>query len=80
VADNADKMNVSIFPNPANNIVHISALRKVNIAISGIDGKVYIEQSRVNEVDITALNAGLYLLTVYDNDGQKMTTVKLVKM
>ena len=80
VADNAEKNNVAIFPNPANNIVYISALHKVNIAISGIDGKVYMEQSGVNEVDITALNAGLYLLTVYDNDGQKMTTVKLVKM
>ena len=80
VADNVGKMNVAIFPNPANNIVHISALSKVNIAISGIDGKVYMEQSGVNEVDITELNAGLYLLTVYDNDGQKLTTVKLVKM
>ncbi len=80
VADNADKNNVAIFPNPANNMVYISAQHKVNIAISGIDGKVYLEQSGVNEVDITALNAGLYLLTVYDNDGQKMTTVKLVKM
>jgi hypothetical protein len=60
--------------------VHISALTKVNVAISGIDGKVHIEQKGVNEVDITELNSGIYLLTVYDNDDVKLTTVKLVKM
>jgi hypothetical protein len=80
VTDNASKMNVAIFPNPANNIVHISALTKVNVAISGIDGKVHIEQKGVNEVDITELNSGIYLLTVYDNDDVKLITVKLVKM
>ncbi len=80
VADNNNNDDVAIFPNPANNRVYISAQNKVNIIVSGVDGKTQISKNGVNEIDITQLSSGVYFLTVFGQDGELLAIEKLVKM
>lgn len=79
VATHVGSAVVKIFPNPANNVVHISAYTKVNVVISGIDGSTLITKSGESEIDISALPSGVYILTINDESGQKLKVVKLVK-
>jgi hypothetical protein len=70
---------VSVYPNPTTGIVHIYAPVGVNAVISGIDGRTILQQANVKDLDITILANGIYMLSVFDEQGQKMLTQKLIK-
>ena len=79
----AGSINVNLFPNPANN--------KLNVAINGLqttaDIKVYNVMGKLvmrqiatkanNELNISRLSSGIYMLNV--NDGTTVKSVKFVK-
>lgn len=69
---------VSIFPNPANDMVYINSKQDVQIIIATIDGKSIIN-SREKQINITTLSNGIYLVHIYDNKGNKLKTDKLTK-
>ncbi len=56
-----------LYPNPANNILHIAADKKVdNIRITNISGQTVLEQNinaTASQIDISGLPAGVYMLT-----------------
>ena len=68
-----------IYPNPATNKVYIQYAQNVEIIISSIDGKKILDKPSTNEIDISALPHGLYIITLYDEDHNKLLTEKLVK-
>jgi trimeric autotransporter adhesin len=71
--------NVNIFPNPATNIVYVDAGKEVKAVISSVDGKTLIEQPNARAVNISSLPSGVYLLSLFDNDGLKIAVEKLTK-
>lgn len=97
VIDNTDLKNVStskivnreslkLFPNPAQQIVHMSDLRladgKVEFMISDLTGKTLLSGNAVSsnksiEMDITNLNAGVYQVIV--RQGQIVSGARLIK-
>lgn len=70
---------VKIHPNPVMDIIHISGLKnKADIRIFDVAGKmVFSEKMNVgHSVDVSELNAGLYLISV--NDDRQFTTKRLI--
>lgn len=83
VADNQLASNVSIFPNPASNVVNVSADKSQinNITITDLNGRI-VKQNTVNnlskvELNISDLSSGVYMMNVKSNNGS--VTKKIVK-
>lgn len=71
--------SVSVFPNPATDVINISCTAAVNATVSSMDGKVLIGKSGAGKVFIGALPAGTYMVTVYSSDGNRLTTTTVTK-
>lgn len=76
---NVNKTYVSIYPNPAQALVHIEAAMKVRAVISSIDGRCMMDMADAKDIDISNLADGVYMIVVYDLNGEKIKTEKLVK-
>jgi len=60
--------SISVYPNPANDIISITSaddINEMNIRISDLCGKVWIEKTIFDrQVDISALSPGVYFIRV----------------
>lgn len=71
---------ISIFPNPANNSVHVTGMPHMRAVITGVDGRALIDQKDATDIDISSLADGMYIITVYDSENQLLKTQKLIKV
>ncbi len=69
----------TIYPNPATDKVFIKADVLVHAVVSGIDGRTLLEGYSVSEMDIASLAPGLYMIALFDENGQRLLVEKLVK-
>jgi hypothetical protein len=71
------KEQITIFPNPAKNIVSVKAPLPVSIALIDVFGKV-LTGSQSNSIDISPYTNGLYFVCVRDRTGNLITTKKII--
>ncbi len=71
--------DIKIYPNPATSVVYIESAVKVKVRISGIEGKLLIEENAVNHVDISKLANGVYMISIYDEQGGLLKVDRLLK-
>jgi trimeric autotransporter adhesin len=76
---NVNSTDIKIFPNPANEKVFIEASIILRAVVSGVDGKTLIDKENARELNLKGLADGLYMITLYNEDGQQMMVQKLVK-
>jgi hypothetical protein len=69
-----------IYPNPTTGDLNITWCRAVNARLTTADGKIAATATGVSSVTFRYLPAGFYLLTVYELDGTKVKTSKIVKL
>ncbi len=65
---------INIFPNPTTGNIYLSV--NANIILTDLLGKLLLEQKNTNQLDISALPAGIYLLRVGDNLKQTFKVIK----
>jgi hypothetical protein len=63
-----------VYPNPTTGNIYLST--NANIVLTDLSGKQLLEQKNTNQLDISALPAGMYFLRVGDNLKQ---TFKIIK-
>ncbi len=80
-----EDLSISIYPNPAQENVQLNlnelAAKNYNLEIIDLNGKLIVSQrvmgAAVQTIDLTALNAGLYTVKVYDkNQEYSLSLVK----
>jgi len=71
---------IGIYPNPATDVIHIRTARDVNVQMCGIDGKVLLEQSRTDAINIVHLPAGVYMLRFTDKNGNGSVTKRFTRI
>jgi hypothetical protein len=76
IANNPD---VKIFPNPATGTVNIESNINVRAVVSGMDGRTEIDQPNAKSIDVSRLANGLYLVTLFDDSGARVSVQKLTK-
>ena len=76
---NVSATTARIFPNPASSILYIDANAPVRAIISAIDGRKVMEQANAKEMNISTLTPGMYLIALYDNEGQVVMMQKMIK-
>lgn len=69
---------ISIYPNPANDIVNVNVVAKTAFNIYSTDGSVVLSGITAGSINIDCLSSGLYLLELRDENGV-MNVAKLVK-
>jgi hypothetical protein len=77
-----NKLQVSIYPNPATENLFValdSKIKNAQVIVSDLSGKTYInaEVTNQNNIDISGLQIGMYMLTVITDNGSE--TVKFIK-
>ncbi|MDP1621051.1 MAG: FISUMP domain-containing protein [Bacteroidales bacterium] len=79
---NKDAQLLNLFPNPAFDhiIIDITTSQKINISIYSLTGKLLVQQmvdGRKNEIDVSALSKGIYIIHVTGTDWKAQR--KLIK-
>ena len=78
-SDNAAKSSLKVYPNPATDIVNISSDKKVeNITVIDMTGKKVQSFKAANQINVSSLAKGTYILQVYYGNGAVENT-KLIK-
>lgn len=76
---NVNAASIKVFPNPASSMLYIESPVDVHAVISTIDGKMIMQQANAKELDITSFTSGIYLLSLYDANGQLIKIEKMIK-
>jgi len=74
-----NKVDVKIYPNPATDVVYIGAGAPVRAVVTSIEGKVLLDKSMVQEINVSSLAAGMYIIKLYDEQGEMIMVQKLIK-
>jgi hypothetical protein len=79
--DEEAKVEISVFPNPANEVINISLNKEVSATLTLLDvsGKVVRTQTLngiSTSINTASLNSGVYFVTI--NDGTSVSTQKVV--
>ena len=61
--------NVEIYPNPAKDIINISGSDIMKVEIYNSVGQLIISTEHKNEIDVSMLNSGLYIVRITDEKG-----------
>ncbi len=72
-------IEVSIYPNPAQELVHIVAPVALTAVIHAVDGRTVLQQDHATEIDIHSLPDGTYFIQLYDKAGNLVKVDKLIK-
>ena len=70
---------VSIYPNPVQDLLYIDAPAPVRLLIRDINGRTILTQGNAKTLDVRVLPAGIYTITVLDDQGQLLRSVRLLK-
>ena len=78
-ADQLNKPNIKIYPNPASRAIHVTNAQGYNLQVLDLTGRVIVSQpinSNMQTVTLPSLSSGLYLVTLKGKQGQ--FTYKLI--
>lgn len=79
--DGVDRIaaQISVYPNPASDIVFVNAPLAVNLALTDVAGKVLRQASNAKSLSVKEMAAGIYFLRIMDKNGSVLKTEKIVK-
>jgi CubicO group peptidase (beta-lactamase class C family) len=78
VLNNNDLENFQIYPNPVNDILHIEhSHSNFKLKLLDISGKIIMEFKNVNQLDVSDLEKGIYLLE-FENEGN-LKSLRVIK-
>ncbi len=78
-ADKINKPNISIYPNPASRVIHVTNAQGYNLQILDLTGRVILSQPIISNMQLVTLpnvQSGLYLVNLKGKQGQ--FTYKLI--
>ena len=70
---------IDIYPNPVKDVLNIVSAEKVNAVLTGIDGRVVMEQQNAKKLNMSALAEGVYILKLTNAEGELLKAEKVVK-
>ncbi len=70
---------ITVYPNPAGQLVYIASPVVVSVSLSSIDGKLLLQGDDVRQVDLGNFADGVYMLRIMDQNGVFIRHEKLIK-
>ena len=76
---NVTAAEINIYPNPATSVVHITTPVRLRAVITTVEGKVAMSVEDAKDINVHELPDGVYLIMLYDDNGQQVKVQKLIK-
>ena len=76
----AGNIDVSVYPNPATNMINIMSNVPVNVIIYSSEGRMLISQKDAHEINVDNLTPGVYIMTIYDEQNNLIKTERLIRV
>ena len=70
---------VRLYPNPVTATLQIAYATPVRVVVSTVDGRIVADEHSVNNVNMASYSAGIYVVTVYSPNGDRLLLQKVVK-
>jgi hypothetical protein len=77
--EDLNEQKIKIYPNPATSMVYIGSPVPVRAVISGMEGRILSDKADATELDLSNMPSGVYIVTIYGKDGERLLTQKMVK-
>ena len=74
ILDNNESTAILAYPNPTTGNIYLS--EPANITLTDLSGNLLLEEKNTNQLDISALPAGIYFLNVGENNLQIVKVIK----
>lgn len=79
-----DEIEVKVYPNPTSDFVIVSNNKKLEgrFKLNNLFGKTLLEGEINDErekIDLLDFRTGIYIISLYDKNGQKLATRKIIK-
>jgi len=79
IQSSLNEAGINIYPNPAHDRVYIQCNTDVTVIVNGIDGRYISTEKHAREVNIADVPAGIYLISVYNNEGVLLGVSRITK-
>ncbi len=76
---NTTASEITIYPNPALDVLHIGATMPLRAVINSLDGRTVLEQANASEINISQLADGIYMLRLFNEEGEVVKVEKVTK-
>jgi hypothetical protein len=73
------RSNISIYPNPATDVLFVNAPAAVTLSLYNVDGRILIQNKNAKRMDLSGLTSGLYFLRIEDAKGNLIKMEKIIK-
>jgi hypothetical protein len=72
-------LDVKVYPNPASEKLHIHGAQEASVHLMNLSGQtVYSSSGKIESIDVTNLQPGLYVLTIYSGDQTTNNEEKII--
>lgn len=71
---------IRIYPNPTKGLIRIESPGPIIISVKDVTGKTLIQEIKSNEVDLSTLADGVYLICLYDADKRLIKQERISKI
>lgn len=68
---------IRVYPNPVTDMLYIDGTDSYKIMITSLTGKVFYAAENVNDIDVSSLQEGVYLISIQDKD--TIRTIRILK-
>jgi uncharacterized protein YjdB len=75
----ANVNDITVYPNPAINVLHIKTDLDIHVAVISPDGKTVINQKNNKDIDVSNLASGVYMIMIYDEKDSLLKATRFIK-
>jgi hypothetical protein len=72
-------LDIKLYPNPATSVITVDAPVSVNVTLLTTDGRQIGKYIDTKSIDVSNLASAMYMIMVYDTDGNLLRTDKFIK-
>ena len=76
--EEAAKNGLQVWPNPTTGFIHVAAETVGDVEVRNLLGQLVLKARKVEVLDLSPLDNGVYFLTLSDKDGKK-TVIRIIK-
>jgi uncharacterized surface protein with fasciclin (FAS1) repeats len=77
IVDN-DMIDVNLYPNPTNGVINLKGESISNVVVRDLTGKIVLDTNNTQNIDLTGLENGTYMITVVGTTGTVTKSIQLL--
>jgi uncharacterized surface protein with fasciclin (FAS1) repeats len=77
IVDN-EMINITLYPNPSNGIIKIKGENITSVVVRDLTGKIVLDTNNTQNIDLTGLENGTYMITVVGTTGSVTKSIQLL--